>query len=47
VVYMLSGLNIEHGIDMDKLLRAGWFITDKLDKEPLSKVSNAMRAKAK
>ncbi|MEW6997986.1 hydroxymethylglutaryl-CoA lyase [Colwelliaceae bacterium BS250] len=47
VVYMLSGLNIEHGIDMDKLLRAGWFITDKLGKEPLSKVSNAMRAKAK
>lgn len=47
VVYMLSGLNIEHGIDMAKLLQAGWFITDKLDKEPLSKVSNAMRANAK
>ena len=46
VVYMLNGLGIEHGIDLDKLLQAGWFISDKLGKAPTSKVSNAYRAKA-
>ncbi|WOH37854.1 hydroxymethylglutaryl-CoA lyase [Thalassotalea fonticola] len=45
VVYLLNGLGIEHGIDFDKLLHAGWFISDKLGKAPISKVSNAMRAK--
>ncbi|WNC70970.1 hydroxymethylglutaryl-CoA lyase [Thalassotalea psychrophila] len=45
VVYLLNGLGIKHGIDFDKLLQAGWFISDKLDKAPISKVSNAMRAK--
>jgi len=44
VVYMLNGLGIETGIDFDKLLKAGWFISDKLGKAPVSKVSNAMRA---
>ena len=45
VVYLLNGLGIDHGIDFEKLLQAGWFISDKLDKAPISKVSNAMRAK--
>lgn len=45
VVYMLTGLNIEHGIHLKQLLEAGWFISDKLSKAPVSKVSNAMRAK--
>ncbi|WP_371188940.1 hydroxymethylglutaryl-CoA lyase [Thalassotalea maritima] len=45
VVYMLSGLGIEHGIDLNKLLLAGWFISDTLGRDPVSKVSNAMRAK--
>lgn len=44
VVYMLNGLNIETGIDFKKLLKAGWFISDKLDKSPISKVSNAYLA---
>lgn len=44
VVYMLNGLDIKTGIDFDKLLKAGWFISDKLGKAPVSKVSNAMRA---
>ncbi len=44
VVYMLNGLGIKTGIDFDKLLKAGWFISDKLGKAPVSKVSNAMRA---
>lgn len=45
VLYMLNGLNIDTGIDFDKLLAAGWYISDKLDKAPVSKVSTAYRAK--
>jgi hydroxymethylglutaryl-CoA lyase len=45
VLYMLNGLGIKTTIDFDKLLAAGWFISDKLGKAPLSKVSIAYRAK--
>ena len=45
VLYMLNGLGIKTNIDFDKLLAAGWFISDKLGKAPLSKVSIAYRAK--
>ena len=45
VVYMLDGLGINTGINFDKLLQAGWFIADILGKPPVSKVSNACRAK--
>ena len=41
VVYMLNGLGITTGIDFTKLLQAGWFISNKLGKAPISKVSNA------
>jgi len=44
VVYMLNGLGIETGIDFTKLLEAGWYISDKLNKAPISKVSNAYLA---
>ncbi len=44
VVYLLDGLNIQTGIDFDRLLKAGWFISDVLGKNPVSKVSNAYRA---
>lgn len=44
VVYLLNGLGINSGIDLDKLVHAGWFISDKLGKTPASKVSNAYRA---
>ncbi|PCI55124.1 MAG: hydroxymethylglutaryl-CoA lyase [Gammaproteobacteria bacterium] len=44
VVYMLNGLEITTGIDFKKLLQAGWFISDKLGKAPISKVSNAYLA---
>lgn len=44
VLYMLNGLEIETGIDFDKLLAAGWFISDILGKAPISKVSTAFRA---
>ena len=45
VVYMLNGLGVKHNINLDKLLTAGWFISDQLNKEPTSKVSKAYRAK--
>jgi hydroxymethylglutaryl-CoA lyase len=45
VVYMLNGMGIETGIDFEKLLNAGWKITDLLQKNAASKVSNAFRAK--
>lgn len=44
VLYLLNGLGIETGIDFDKLLGAGWFISDLLGKPAISKVSNAYRA---
>ena len=46
VVYMLNGLGIKTGIDLDALAEAGWFISDALGREPVSRVSLALRAKA-
>ncbi|MFN4289823.1 MAG: hydroxymethylglutaryl-CoA lyase [Permianibacter sp.] len=49
VVYLLNGLGIEHGIDLDKLIDAGAFISAALGREPSSKVALATlkkRAKA-
>ena len=45
VLYMLNGLGIKTNIDFQKVLTTGWFISDKLNKAPVSKVSNAYRAK--
>ena len=45
VLYMLNGLGINSGINFEKLLAAGWFISDKLGKATNSKVSLAYRAK--
>jgi len=42
LVYMLNGLGIEHGVDLDKLIEAGRFITEKLGRENGSKVSQAL-----
>jgi hydroxymethylglutaryl-CoA lyase len=44
VVYLLNGLGITTNIDFDKLLKAGWFISNKLGKAPISKVSTAYLA---
>jgi len=44
VVYMLNGLGIKTAIDFTQLLEAGWFISEKLGKAPISKVSNAYLA---
>jgi hydroxymethylglutaryl-CoA lyase len=44
VVYLLNGLGIETGIDMDKLLAAGQFILQHLGREPASKAAKALLA---
>lgn len=44
VVYMLNGLGIKTEINFKSLLEAGWFISEKLGKTPVSKVSNAYLA---
>ena len=47
VVYMLHGLSIETGVDLDALVEASWFICDALGHAPGSKVSRAFRAKSR
>ena len=43
VVYLLHGLGIEHGIDLDKLIAAGQFICQQLGRDTASKVAQARR----
>ncbi len=45
VLYMLEGLGVETGVDFDKLLAAGRFITDALGRQPVSKVALALASK--
>jgi hydroxymethylglutaryl-CoA lyase len=42
VVYMLHGMGIETGIDMDKLIDAGAFISDFLQRKPQSRAATAL-----
>ncbi len=42
VVYMLDGMGIETGVDMDKLLEAGRYISDFLGREPVSRAATAL-----
>ena len=46
VLYMLNGLSIETGVDLDALIAAGQFISDHLGRPPISKVSRASQAAA-
>jgi hydroxymethylglutaryl-CoA lyase len=45
VVFMLRGLGIETGIDLDRLVDAAKFISDVLGRKPVSRVANAVLAK--
>jgi hydroxymethylglutaryl-CoA lyase len=45
VVYMLHGMGIETGIDLDQLIDAGAFISDYLGRKPHSRVANALLAR--
>ena len=46
VLYMLNGLGIESGVDLDALVAAGQFISNHLGRQPISKVSRARQAAA-
>jgi hydroxymethylglutaryl-CoA lyase len=45
VVYLLQGMGIETGIDLDRLIDAGQFISDALGRKPHSRVANALLTK--
>jgi hydroxymethylglutaryl-CoA lyase len=47
VLYMLDGLGIETGVRLDMLAAVGWFICDYLGRAPASKVSLALKGKAR
>jgi hydroxymethylglutaryl-CoA lyase len=42
LVYMLHGMGIETGIDLDKLVDAGTFISDHLQRKSNSRVATAL-----
>jgi isopropylmalate/homocitrate/citramalate synthase len=46
VLYLLNGLGIRTGVDLEKLAGAGRFISAELGREPASKVARALAAKA-
>lgn len=45
VVYMLDGLGIKHGVDLNKLLEASDFICSALGRDNQSHVAKAMKGK--
>ena len=45
VVYLLHGMGIETGIDLDKLIDAGKYISDALGRKPHSRAANALLTK--
>ena len=43
VLYMLNGLGIETGVDLDKVIEAAWFISGVLGRDPRSKLAITRR----
>ncbi|MBI2234987.1 MAG: hydroxymethylglutaryl-CoA lyase [Micavibrio aeruginosavorus] len=43
VVYMMNGLGVETGADLEKIVETAWFIAEKLNRKPASKVAVALR----
>jgi hydroxymethylglutaryl-CoA lyase len=46
VIYLLNGLGVAHGVDLDAIAAAGRAICVELGREPASKVAQALKAKA-
>jgi hydroxymethylglutaryl-CoA lyase len=46
VRYMLGGLGVNTGVDLDKLADSGWLICEYLGRSPSSKVSQALRGRS-
>lgn len=47
VVYMLNGMGVECGVDLDRLLEAGAFICGQLGRAPASRVARARAARSR
>ncbi|MFO1425076.1 MAG: hydroxymethylglutaryl-CoA lyase [Candidatus Competibacteraceae bacterium] len=47
VIYLLNGLGIETGVDLDALVTAAAFISEALNRPPTSKVARALLAKTR
>ena len=45
VVYMLDGMGIDSGLDLKKLVKTAWFISDYLGRPPVSSVARALKNK--
>jgi hydroxymethylglutaryl-CoA lyase len=43
LVYMLGGLGLETGVDLDAMVAAAWWISGELGREPVSRVARAMQ----
>ncbi|APX08949.1 hydroxymethylglutaryl-CoA lyase [Vibrio campbellii] len=43
VLYLCQGLGIETGVDLELLAKAGWMISEELNRQPTSKVSIALK----
>ncbi len=43
LVYMLNGLGLETGVDLNALVAVAWWISDQLGREPVSRVARAMQ----
>ena len=45
VLYMLNGMGIETGIDLDQMIAISWWISEVLGREPRSKLAHARKEK--
>lgn len=43
VLYLCQGLGIETGVDLELLAKAGWIISEELNRQPTSRVSMALK----
>lgn len=45
VLYLLHGMGIETGVDLEEIVRIAWFISDHLGRPPASRVAKALKEK--
>ncbi len=43
VLYMLDGMGIETGVDLEKIVETAWFISGHLNRKPASRVAQALK----
>lgn len=43
VLYMLNGMGIETGVDLNKIIDVAWFVSGHLNRKPVSNVANALK----